>query len=87
MVRTATGVVLGAILLAALIYTTVDQTGAECEVCIQFQGRTACDTASAPDVTQARMQATTGACTFLASGVTDSIRCGNSQPTKVVCSE
>jgi hypothetical protein len=87
MSRIMAGVVFGAILFAALIYTTLDQTGVDCKVCIDFEGRSACESASAPDRVQARMQATTGACTRLSSGVTDSMRCGRASPTLVECSE
>ena len=87
MSRTMTGVIFVAILLGALIYTTIDQTGVTCKVCIDFEGRSACNTASAPDRAQARMQAATGACTGMSSGVTDSIRCGSTPPSLVECSE
>jgi hypothetical protein len=87
MTRIITGLVLGAIFLAALIYTTLDQTGAECTVCIEFRGKSQCETAAGPDVAAATAQAATGACTFLSGGVTDSIRCTATTPVSVKCSE
>ena len=87
MSRTMIGVLCGAVLVAALIYTTVRETGVSCDVCMEFEGRSACNTAAAPDLEQARMQATTGACTSLAGGVTDSLRCSRTPPTSVKCSE
>jgi hypothetical protein len=87
MSRTLLGVLCGAILFAALIYTTLRDTEVSCEVCIEFEGRSACNTAAGPDVALARMQATSGACASLSSGVTNSIRCNSTPPASVQCLE
>jgi hypothetical protein len=85
MSRIIIGILLGAGFLAALIYTTIDQTGVECEVCVTYNGRSACETVVGSDRPLAQMQATSTACTYLSSGVTDSISCTSVRPDKVVC--
>ena len=40
---------LGAAFLAALLWTTLAQSGAECEVCVAYRGETACRTVAAAD--------------------------------------
>jgi hypothetical protein len=87
MKRTVVGLLLVAAFIAALVYTTIDQTGVECRVCITYQGQTACSTVVGPDRSLAQMQATSTACTGLSSGVTDSISCGNTRPDSIECTE
>ena len=53
------------------------------EVCMEFQGRSACRTASASSAEQARRAATDNACALIASGMSDSIACTNTSPAKV----
>ncbi len=85
--RTLLGILLVVALFAALVYTTLDQTGVECSVCITYNGRQACETVSGPDRPLAQMQATSTACTYLSSGVTESIRCTGTVPDKIECTE
>ena len=55
-----------------------------CEVCMEFQGRKACRTASAATEMQARRTAQDNACALISSGVTDSMQCGNyTEPVSV----
>lgn len=79
------GIVFVAVVLGAIVYTTMSASASKyrCEVCVEFQGRTACRTASAATEMQARRTAQENACAFISSGVTDSIQCGNSQPTSL----
>jgi len=53
------------------------------EVCMEFQGRSACRTASASSAEQARRTATDNACALIASGMSDSIACTNTTPAKI----
>lgn len=85
--RIVVGLLLGVAFLAALIYTTIDQTGVECRVCITYQGQTVCETVVGSDRTLAQMQATATVCTSLSSGVTDSLRCSGTLPDSVECTE
>ncbi len=85
--RIVVGALLGAAFLAALIHTTVDQTGVECRVCITYQGKTVCETVVGSDRARTRMEATATVCTSLSSGVTDSLRCSGTLPDSVECTE
>jgi hypothetical protein len=70
----------GAVVLAVLIFTTIGTNKFRCEVCITFNGRTACRTAGASTESQAVRTATENACAQIASGVTDSMACENTPP-------
>jgi len=54
-----------------------------CEVCITYQGRNACRTASARTRELALRTATDNACAQIASGVTESNQCQNTPPDSV----
>jgi hypothetical protein len=69
-----------AVVLAVLIFTTIGTNKFRCEVCITFNGRTACRTAGASTEAQAVRTATENACAQIASGVTDSMACASTPP-------
>jgi hypothetical protein len=87
MTRILTGIVIGALFIAALFFATRSHTGVECELCVEFRGRTACRTAGAADRDEAIRAAVTTACAVLASGVTDGIQCDRTPPHSVRCTE
>jgi hypothetical protein len=58
-----------------------------CEVCMEFDGRQDCRTARAPSSDEAIVTARDNACAQIAFGRDDSIRCGNTEPASVRCSE
>jgi hypothetical protein len=72
-----------AAVLAVLIFTTIGISKFRCEVCMTFNGRTACRTAGASSEAQALRTATENACAQIASGVTDSMACENTPPGSV----
>ncbi len=75
-----------AVVIGAVVYTTMSASASRyrCEVCMEFQGRTACRTASAATEPQARRTAQENACAQISSGVTDSMQCGTyTQPSSV----
>lgn len=72
-----------AVVLTVVVYSTLGMARYRCEVCISYQGRSACRTASAATSEQALRAATENACALIAGGVTDSIRCGNTPPRSV----
>jgi hypothetical protein len=84
-VRTVIGWILGLAFVAALVYATLAETGVECEVCVEFNGRSACRTGTASDRTGAVRGAISNACKVLSSGVTQSIACDQTRPQSVVC--
>jgi hypothetical protein len=85
--RIVLGVLLGGAFIAALVYTTIEQTGVECRVCITYKGQSECATVVGSDRALAQMQATSTACTYLSSGVTDSISCSSTRPDSLDCTE
>ena len=70
--------------LAVLIFTTMGTNKFRCEVCITFNGRTACRTAGASTEAQAVRTATENACAQIASGVTDSMACESTPPQSLI---
>ena len=68
-----------AIVIAAVVFTTMSATASRyrVEVCVEFQGRSACRTAGAATEQGALRTAQENACALVSSGVTDSMQCGN----------
>ncbi len=79
-------VVIGLLLFMALvIYRSLHIAGYRCSVCVSFQGAEACRTVDGPSEHEAQTSAITNACAYVASGVTDSIACERTSPTKMEC--
>ena len=66
-----------------MTYKIVHQPQINCEVCISFAGKSKCRKASGPDKSACQQTATDNACAFLSSGMTDSIKCASTDPTRV----
>lgn len=77
------GILFGAAVLAAIIYATFGNTAYRCEVCITFEGRTACRTAKANSHDLALRAATENTCAQLTSGMDATNRCTNTAPDRV----
>jgi hypothetical protein len=77
------GILLFAALIGLIIYSTMSVGGQRVEVCMQFNGNSACRTASASTKEFALRTAMQNACAQIASGVTDSLACERSEPLKV----
>jgi hypothetical protein len=58
-----------------------------CEVCMEFDSDRACRTARGPSSQEATATARDNACALIAFGREDSIRCGNTEPASVRCTE
>ncbi len=71
--------------MAFVIYRSLYVASYRCTVCIDFRGQSACRSVDGATEYDARMSATNNACALLASGVTDSIACERTAPTKVEC--
>jgi hypothetical protein len=69
---------------ALLLYSTLSSQRVECTVTIDFNGRSN-TTASGANEAEATRQAQTTACGPVASGMNESIACGNIVPVKKVC--
>jgi len=85
MKRKGLWIVLGfGIIFAVIMYTSTRNLSAfRVEVCMEYNGRQACRTASAATREQAQRTATDNACALIASGMTEGIACTNSRPVKV----
>jgi hypothetical protein len=87
MARVFAGVMLGAAFIAAMFFATQRESAVQCELCMEFGGRTACRTASAADRDAAVRGAITTACAVLSSGVTQGLECDRTPPRSLSCSE
>ena len=82
------GLLLGAALLlfmGIVIYRSLHIVGYRCTVCMSFRGQSVCRTVDGPTQSEAHAAAVDNACAFLAGGVTDSLACGRTTPTKDEC--
>jgi hypothetical protein len=77
------GIAFALVVLGYIVYSSMNLAGHKVEVCMTFNGRTNCRTASGASEEFARRTATTNACADIASGVTDSIACENTPPNSV----
>ena len=73
------------LVIGAVIYTTMSasSTRYRVEICVDFNGQRQCRTAAAATEQSALRTAQDNACALIASGVTDSIACGNTAPSSV----
>lgn len=71
------------IILGIMVYSMMNLSANRVEVCIQFNGVTTCKIARGATQEDAVRTATTNACGEIASGVTDTMACLRSEPTKL----
>lgn len=77
------GIAFVLIVLGVIIYSSMNLAKYRVEVCINFNGRTNCKTASGATEEFAHQAAVNNACGEIAFGVTDSVACEHSVPVKV----
>jgi hypothetical protein len=77
------GILLFVGLIAVMTYLMLDERQHRVEVCMSFNGRQNCSTASGPTQDEALRTATHAACTLIAAGVTDSMACERGDPVSV----
>jgi Flp pilus assembly protein TadG len=70
------------VVLGAIIYSSMNLSKYQVEVCMTFNGQTSCRTASGTTKDETLQTAVTNACADIAGGVTDSIACERTEPTK-----
>jgi len=80
---TILGILFGVLVLGYIIYSSFGGKRVHCQVCMVFNGRRDCRTASAETRENAQRTAVTNACAQLASGVTESGQCENTPPESV----
>lgn len=72
-----------AIVLIAVIYFSLGLRQFTCEVCMEFQGRINCATASGTTREEAVRTATDTACATISGGMTESIQCSRTTPASI----
>ena len=82
---TLVAAVFGAILLLLILYASMGLGQYSCEVCMEFNGRQKCRSAAGATREEAQRTATDNVCSFLASGMTESIRCTQTPPVNLKC--
>ena len=75
--------IFGAAFIAVMYTSTRNLAAHRVEVCMEFNGRDVCRAASGATPELARRTATDNACALIASGMSDSIACTNTQPKSV----
>ena len=75
---------LGAV-IGFVVYTSFDVGVVRCEVCITFEGNQACRAVDGATEDDARRAAITNTCALLASGVTRTMACERTTPTRAAC--
>jgi len=76
------GIVFVLVVLAVLVYSSFHLAAYGVEVCMNYNGRTACATAKGASKETALDSAMQTACAQIASGVTDTIGCSRTAPAK-----
>lgn len=76
-------ILFGALFLFFLVRSSLTVARYRCEVCIEYNGRRDCRTASAETREHAIRTATDDACSQLAAGVTDTARCTSTRPASL----
>lgn len=74
-----------AAVVALFFYMTTARATEQCTVCMDFQGRSNCATAVGRTAAEATETAQTTACGPIASGMNETIACGNRAPASVQC--
>ena len=75
-----------AVAVAALVFVAMQGlSSVTCEVCVTFGGETLCRTGTGKDRQAAIDSAQRAACALLATGMTDGIKCDNTEPSSVEC--
>lgn len=83
--RALVGVAIVLAFVGYLLWSTLAAQQSECRVCVAYQGRQNCATASAASKAEATRNAQTTACGTLVAGMNDAIACGNAVPVGVEC--
>ena len=79
------GIVFALAVVALVIFSLRGIQGVTCEVCITYNGQTACRTGQGRTREDAIVVAARSACAVLATGMTESMRCERTEPTSVSC--
>lgn len=73
------------VVIALFFYMSTARATTECRVCVDYQGRSNCATAAGHNAHEATEGAHNTACGPIASGMNETIACGNTPPRDVQC--
>jgi hypothetical protein len=73
------------VVIALFFYMSTARATEECTVCMEFNGRSNCATAAGHTAAEATETAHSTACGPIASGMNETIACGNRAPLNVQC--
>lgn len=76
-------VLFGGAVLGAIVYWSMGLGQFTFEVCMEYKGRTNCATASGTTKEEAVRTATDTACATISAGMTESIQCSRTPPSRV----
>ncbi len=74
-----------AVVVALLYSATLAGAETECEVCVRYEGREGCRSATGSSRDAAEQAAIMTACALVSNGVTATIACQSLEPTKLAC--
>lgn len=77
------GILFVLVVLGIMVYYSLGLSNSRVEVCIEFKGRSSCKIARAETQQEAIRRAVDNACGELASGVTETLACGRTEPSKI----
>ncbi len=72
-------------LISLVVYSSLRVGGVRCELCIEFEGRQACRAVDGDAEQEALAAARTNACAQIASGVTATMACERTPPSRSEC--
>lgn len=77
------GIFIISVILAIMVYSSMSLAATRVEVCVEFKGVTNCKIARGATQDAAIRTAIENACGEMASGVTESLACTRSVPTRI----
>ena len=83
--RVLAAIVSVAALVSILVYGSMGTVQAECELCVEYNGRTECRRGSGADQEEAQQAAQKAACAVMSAGMAESVNCQRVPPTNVRC--
>ena len=85
--KRSTGITLAVIIVIIALFFYLSTAGAtqECNVCVEFKGRSNCATAAGSTVAEATRTAQETACGPVVQGMNETIACGNAAPVSAQC--
>ena len=74
-----------ALLVGGLVYGSLRAVQVDCELCVEFNGKTECRRGSGANQEEAHAAAQRAACATIAFGMAESINCQRTPPKTIQC--